>query len=461
MTIQQTSSHIAIDDTKVQGFKARLRGKLLTPVDEGYDAARSVWNALIDRRPALIARCADAGDVVTSVQFARANDLVVAIRAGGHGVAGNAVCDGGLMIDLSPMQGLEVDPERRIARVEAGVVWGSLDRETQKHGLATTGGIIPTTGVAGLTLGGGFGYLMRSCGLACDNVLSVEVVTADGQQIRASEEENAELFWGLRGGGGNFGIVTSFEFQLHPVGPTVLGGVVVYPIERAREVARAYREFNETAPDELVAHINFGTSPEGHPGVGFIVCYNGPIEEGERVIKPLRDLGSVADMVTAIPYTEMQSLAEPLFPTGRLHYWKSSFIQEFSDEAIDTAIAHFATVPSPLSSAVFEQLGGAVSRVGPNETAFGDRSAPYSLVIPSQWENHADTERNVQWTRDFWDAMQPFAKDAAYINYLDQGDEARVKDAYTASTYERLVALKNTYDPTNFFHLNTNIAPEE
>jgi hypothetical protein len=460
MTMQQTSRQVAIDDTKVQGFKANLRGQLLAPVDEGYDAARSVWNALIDRRPALIARCADAKDVVASVQFARANDLVVAIRAGGHGVAGNAVCDGGLMIDLSPMQGLEVDPDRRIGRVEGGVVWGSLDRESQKHGLATTGGIVGSTGVAGLTLGGGFGYLMRSHGLACDNLLAAEVVTADGQQIRASADENAELFWGLRGGGGNFGIVTSFEFRLHPVGPTVLAGVVFYPIERAKEVARVYREFNTTAPDESIAHLNFGTTPEGQPVVGFIICYNGPIAEGERVIKTLREIGTpLADMVGPIPYTEMQARVEPFFPTGRLNYWKSSFIQEFSDEAIDTAIAYFATVPSPFSSAVFEQLGGAVSRVGPNETAFGDRSAPYSLIIPSQWENRADTDRNIKWTRDFWDAMQPFAKDAAYINYLDQGDEARVKAAYTASTYDRLVALKNTYDPTNFFHLNTNIAP--
>jgi FAD/FMN-containing dehydrogenase len=461
MTIQQTSSHIAIDDTKVQGFKASLRGQLLTPVDEGYDAARSIWNALIDRRPALIARCADAGDVVASVQFARANDLVVAIRAGGHGVAGNAVCDGGLMIDLSPMQGLEVDPEQRIARVEAGVVWGSLDRETQKHGLATTGGIVGTTGVAGLTLGGGLGYLMRSYGLACDNLLAAEVVLADGQQIRASAEENTELFWGLRGGGGNFGIVTRFEFKLHPVGPTVLGGFLFYPMERAKDVARVYREVTKTAPDELIVHMAFATSPEGHPVVVFIVCYNGSIAEGERVIEPLRNLGPVADMVAAIPYPEMQSLAEPLYPTRRLHYWKSSFIREFSDAAIDTAIAQFATVPSPLSSAVFEQLGGAMSRVGPNETAFGDRSAPFSFIITSQWEDRADTEQNIQWARDFWDAMQPYAKEAAYINYLDAGDEARVKAAYAASTYDRLVALKNTYDPTNFFHLNTNIAPEE
>jgi hypothetical protein len=321
---------------------------------------------------------------------------------------------------------------------------------------------VGSTGVAGLTLGGGLGYLMRSYGLACDNLVGAEVVLADGQQVRASADENAELFWGLRGGGGNFGIVTSFEFQLHPVGPTVLGGVVVYPMERAREVARVYREFNKTAPDESIAHINFGTTPEGLPVVGFIICYNGPSAEGERVIKPLREIGSpLADMVGPIPYTEMQARAEPFYPTGRMHYWKSSFIREFSDEAIETAIAQFANVPSILSSAAFEQLGGAMSRVGPNETAFGDRSAPYSLIITSQWEGRADTEQNIQWARDFWDAMQPFSKDAVYINYLDQGDEARVKAAYTTSTYDRLVALKNTYDPTNFFHLNQNIAPEE
>jgi UDP-N-acetylenolpyruvoylglucosamine reductase len=462
MTMQQASPQVTIDNAKVQAFKAKLRGQVLTPVDEEYDAARSIWNSLIDRRPALIARCADAGDVVASVQFARELGLDVAIRGGGHGVAGYAVCDGGLMIDLSPMQGLEIDPDRRIARVEAGLSWGTLDRETQKHGLATTGGIIPTTGIAGLTLGGGLGYLMRSCGLACDNVLSAEVVTADGQQIRASADENADLFWGLRGGGGNFGIVTRFEFQLHPVGPTVLGGLILHPIERAREATRVYREFNKTAPDELIVHISFATSPEGHPLVVFIVCYNGPIEEGEQVIKPLREFGPpLADMVAPIPYTEMQARAEPLFPYGRLHYWKSSFVRELSDEAIETAIAQFATVPSPLSGVTFEQLGGAMSRVGPNETAFGDRSAPYSLIITSQWEDRADSDQNIQWARDCWDAMQPFSKDEVYINYIDQGDEARVKDAFTASSYDRLVALKNTYDRTNFLHLNQNIAPEE
>jgi FAD/FMN-containing dehydrogenase len=459
MTISQTPPQI--DNATVNAFKGKLRGHVLKPVDEGYDEARSIWNALIDRRPAVIARCADAGDVVTSVQFAREQGLDLAIRGGGHGVAGNAVCDGGLMIDLSPMQGLEIDPERRIAKVEGGVTWGALDREAQKHGLATTGGIVPTTGVAGLTLGGGLGYLMRSYGLACDNLLSADVVTAEGEQIRASAGEHPELFWGIRGGGGNFGVVTSFEFQLHSVGPLVLGGLLIFPMDRAVEVSHAYREVVQTAPDELVVHFALVTSQDGQPVAANIVCYNGAIDEGERVIKPLRDLAPVADMVAPIPYVEMQALAEPLYPRERRHYWKSSFIREFNDAAVETMIAQFARVPSPLSGVALEQLGGAMSRVDASETAFGDRSAPYSLIITSQWADRADDEPNIRWARDHWTAIQPYAKEAAYINYLDAGDEARVRAAYAPSTYDRLVALKQKYDPTNFFHLNANIAPEE
>lgn len=453
---------VTVDGAKVNAFKTSLRGQLITPADEGYEAARAIWNVMIDRRPALIAKCVEVDDVVNAVRFAREQKLDVAIRGGGHGVAGNAVCDGGLMIDLSPMQGLQIDPDRRVARAEAGLTWGTFDRETQACGLATTGGIVPTTGIAGLTLGGGLGYLMRSCGLACDNVLSAEVVTADGRVLTASARENADLFWGLRGGGGNFGIVTKLEYRLHPVGPTVLGGLIIHPLDQGREAARFYRDFANAAPDELITHLSFATSPKGHPVVAFVVCYNGPVEEGERVIKPLRKFGSpLADMVAPVSYLEMQARAEPFYPLGRRHYWKSSFVKEFSDNAIETMLSHFAAVPSPHSGAALEQLGGAMGRVGADETAFGDRSAPFSLIITSQWENPAETAQNVKWARDFWTAMQPFSKEAAYINYLDAGDEARVKAAFSDSTFERLVALKNTYDPTNFFHLNQNISPEE
>jgi FAD/FMN-containing dehydrogenase len=449
-----------IDEAMVRAFRESLRGEVLLPGDKGYDAARTIWNAMIDRRPSLIARCADSGDVVASVQFAREHDLPVAVRAGGHGVAGKAISDGGLTIDLSPMQELEIDPARRTAKAEAGLTWGTFDREAQAFGLATTGGIVPSTGIAGLTLGGGLGYIMRSCGLACDNLLSAEMVTADGRELTASAEENADLFWGLRGGGGNFGIVTKFEFRLHPVGPTVLGGLILHPAAQRREAARFYREFAVNAPDELTTHLAFVTSPDGHPVVGFLLCYNGPLEEGERVIKPLREFGSpVADLVAPLPYLAMQGLGESMYPQGRRNYWKSNFIKEFSDDAIETMVAQAADVPSPFSGMALEQMGGAIKRVGADETAFGDRSADYSVIITTAWEDPATSDENIQWARDFAAAMEPFTKEGAYINYLDTGDDGRVRAAYGDAKYERLVALKNKYDPTNFFRLNQNIPP--
>jgi hypothetical protein len=456
-----TGEDAALEEAAVEEFEVGLRGELLRPGDDGYEEARTVWNAMIDKRPALIVRCAGAADVIRSINLARINELLVAVRGGGHDVAGTAVCDGGLVIDLSRMKGMRVDPTRRTVRAEPGLTWGEFDQETQAFGLATTGGFVPTTGIAGLTLGGGLGNLMRRFGLACDNLLSVDIVTAEGQLLTASTTENEDLFWGVRGGGGNFGIVTSFEYEVHPVGPMVLGGLILHPLARAKEVARFYREFTSTSPDELTIHLAFVTSPDGQPVVAFVICYSGPIDEGEEIIRPLHEFGSpVADMAGPMPYTAVQALGGDLYPDGRWNYWKSNFLQEVSDEAIDTMIEQFSAVPSPFTVAALEQLGGGVSRVGEDETAFGDRSAPYSLIITGEWADPAETDSNVEWTRDFWEAMQPFTRDAVYVNYMDIRDEAdRIKAAYGAEKYERLAALKNKYDPTNLFRLNKNIQP--
>src|SRR5829696_8633157 len=454
-------SDVALDDTTVEGLRAGLRGQALRAGEDGYDAARTVWNAMIDRRPAVIVCCLGVSDVIAAVNFAREAGLPVSVKGGGHNVAGKAVCDDGGIIDLSLMKGIRVHPARQIARAEGGVIWGEFDHETQAFGLASTGGFVPTTGIAGLTLGGGLGYLMRRFGLVCDNLLSVDIVTAEAQLLTASETENEDLFWGVRGGGGNFGIVTSFEYEVHPVGPMVLGGLILHPLDRAKEVAQFYREFTSTSPDELTTHLAFVTSPDGQPVVGFIICYSGSLERGEEIIRPLREFGSpVADMAGPMPYTAIQALGGDLYPHGRWNYWKSNFVQELSDKAIDTMIEQFSAAPSPFCVAAFEHLGGEVSRVGEDETAFGDRSAPYTLIITSGWVDPAETERNVEWARGFWQAMQPFTLDTVYVNYMDIRDEAdRIKAAYGAEKYERLVALKNKYDPTNLFRLNKNIQP--
>jgi hypothetical protein len=459
----QSSSGIntpVLEQPGIETLKASLRGELFQPGDDDFETARRVWNSMIDRKPALIVRCAGAADIINAVNFARTNNLLVSIRGSGHNIAGNAVCDGGLLIDLAGMKGLRVNPARRTARAEPGLTWGEFDHETQAFGLATTGGFVPTTGIAGLTLGGGLGFLMRQFGLTCDNLLSVDLVTAAGQLLTASATENADLFWGVRGGGGNFGIVTSFEYRLHAVGPMVLGGFIFHPFSMAREVMQFYREFTSTSPDQLTTHLAFATSPDGHPVVAFILCYSGPLEQGEEVIRPLREFGSpVADMVVPMPYTAVQALGGPLYPPDRLNYWKSSFLKELSNDAIETLIAQFATVPSPFSAVAIEELGGAVSRVGKDETAFGERSAHYSLIITSEWIDPAESEKNTQWARNFWEARRPFESEAVYVNYLGTEGEDRIKAAYGPAKYERLVALKNKYDPTNFFRFNQNIKP--
>jgi len=458
-----TGAEAVLGEGVVEELRASLRGQLLRAGDDGYDEARKIWNGMIDRRPALIARCAGVADVLHGVNFARTHHLLVAVRGGGHNIAGNAVCDGGLMIDLSRMKGLRVDPVRRRARAEAGLTWGEFDRETQAFGLATTGGQISTTGIAGLTLGGGWGYLARKYGLASDNLLSVDLVTADGQLLTASPTEHADLFWGVRGGGGNFGVVTSFEYQLHRVGP-VLAGFVIHPFEKAKEVLTFYREFTSAAPDELAANVVLLTMPDGTPVAAIAVCYNAPIEAGERILRPLRAFGPpLADQIGPMPYTAAQKLADAFYPPGIQNYWKSSFLKEISDEAIDTMVAYCANRPSPMCHGGIEhQLGGAVSRADREATAFNHRDVQYSFMSIGECTDPAEAERCVRWAREFWEAMQPCLTSGVYVNYLgqeaDEGAE-RIKAAYGPEKYQRLVALKNTYDQTNLFRLNQNIKP--
>jgi hypothetical protein len=459
----KTGAEAVLGEGVIEAFRASLRGHLWHAGEDGYEEARKIWNGMIDRRPALIARCAGVADVITYVNVARANDLLMAVRGGGHNIAGHAVCDGGLMIDLSRMKGMRVDPVRRTAHAEPGLTWGEFDHETQAFGLATTGGQVSTTGIAGLTLGGGWGYLARTYGLAPDNLRSVDLVTANGQWLTASATEHADLFWGVRGGGGNFGVVTAFEYQLHEVGP-VLAGFIIHPFEKAQEVLTFYRDFTRTAPDELASGVVLVTLPDGIPVAAIPVCYNGPIVEGERILKPLRAFGPpLADQIGPIPYTAAQQLIDAFYPPGLQQYWKSSFLQEISDGAIATMVAYCANRPSPMCHAVIEHtLGGAVSRVDREATAFNHRDVPYSFISLGVCTDPAEAETCVRWARECWEAMQPFLTGSAYVNYLgreaDEGAE-RIQSAYGAEKYQRLVALKNTYDPTNLFQLNQNIKP--
>ena len=436
-----------------------IRGNVIRPGDREYDRARSVWNGMIDRSPAVIVQCLDVADVVNAVNFAREAGLGVAVRGGGHNAAGLAVADGALVVDLSMMRSVDVDPVARTARADGGATWGDFDRATQAHGLATTGGAISMTGIAGLTLGGGIGWLMRSYGLACDNLIAADVVTADGSIVTASESENPELLWGLRGGGGNFGVVTSFTFQLHDVGE-VLAGILVHPADRATEVLRFYRDFTRSAPDELALFAALMTSPDGMPMVGLIAAYNGPIEEGERILRPLREFGPpLADQIAPMPYTALQTMLDEGFPSGLPVYWRSNFVSDLSDDAIDTIVDGFSRITSPLSAILLEHLGGAVARVGRDDTAFDHRDAEYNLAIIARWPEPAMEEAGIAWARDLWSAMLPFTR-GVYVNYLGVGESsARVREAYGADKYARLAALKRRYDPTNQFRFNQNIEP--
>lgn len=454
-------------ETPTERFKAQLRGELLRPGDKGYDTARKVWNGLIDKHPGLIVRCAGAGDVVHSVRFAREQDLQVAVRGGGHNIAGKSVCDGGLLIDLSPMKGMRVVPEQQTVRAQPGLRLSEFDRETQAFGLATTMGTASDTGIAGLTLGGGYGWLNGRWGLSCDNLLSVDLVTADGSLVTANAIENEDLYWGVRGAGANFGVVTSFKYQLHPV-DSILGGMILHPIARGKEALQFFHQFSKTCPDELTTLAMLMTTPDGLPAVGIAACYCGSIARGEEILKPLRMFGEpipqgsasrCSDSIAPRTYVEMQSLFDENARPGQLNYWKTSLIDELSEAAIETLLEQFLKRPTPTSLIYFQQMHGAATRPRPTDTAYPHRFYHYDFGIWAIWQNSADTEKCISWVQDSWKAMRPFSKPFVYVNVLGDDVEERVHEAY-GPNYERLVALKNKYDPTNFFFMNGNIKPE-
>ena len=452
---------MVLDETTVEGFKTSLRGPLLRPDDAGYDEARKVWNANIDKRPALIAGCAGVSDVINAVNFARANHLLVSVRGGGHNIPGNCVCNGGLVIDLTGMKGIRVDPARRTVRAEGGVKWGEFDHETQAFGLATPGGTDADTGIAGLTLGGGIGWLSGRYGLACDNLIAADIVTADGQFRHVNASEHPDLLWGIRGGGGNFGVVTAFAYQLHPVGPMVLAGLVFYPFEQAKAFLRFYSDFSRKSPDALNTVGGLGTSHDGAKVGVLAVCYSGSLEEGEQVLRPVREFGPpLADSIQPMPYTAAQKILAPLTPAGRHYYIKSHFINDISDGAIDTMVAHFEQVTSPLSAMVFQQLGNATNRVPSGDTAFSHRDMGYEWAAFSAWLDPGESAGHIRWAREFSQAMLPFTK-GFYVNQV--GTEAEegadlIREAFGVN-YQRLADLKRQYDPTNLFRHNQNITP--
>ncbi len=450
-----SDAHPKLDNSLIEALKERFQGEIIRPAEVGYDEARAIWNAMIDKYPALIARCANDEDVIEAVNFARDNELLLSVRGSGHNVAGSAVCNNGLMIDLSLMKDIHVDPDSGVARAQPGVVFGEMDQATQPYGLAAPGGIVSETGIAGLTLGGGFGWLTRKYGFTCDNLISAEVVTADGRLLTASATENSDLFWGIRGGGGNFGIVTSFEYQLQQVGPEVLAGPIIHPLEAAGDALRFFRDFTASTPEELGAMAVFRLAPpapfipkdlHGKPVLAIIVCYVGDVEEAERVVQPLRDFGSpIVDGIKRQPFTAHNSSLDPGQPTGMHYYWKSEYVTEIADEAIDTLVAFAANMTSPYSRLAVFQLGGAVRRYDEQAMAASHRNAEYVMAINTGWAGPQDTEEQVQWTRDLWAAIRPFSSGGVYVNFLSADDgEDRVRAAYGGEAkFERLVQLKN------------------
>ena len=459
-----------LDAAAAQQLDGRFGGELLRPEDPGYEDARKVFNAMIDRRPALIARCRGVADVMAAVGLARDQGLSVAIRGGAHAVSGHAVCDEGLVIDVSPMKGVRIDPETKTAHAQAGLNWGELDRETQAFALAVPGGRVPSTGVAGLTLGGGSGWIERKCGFTCDSVLSADVVTADGEMVVASPDSHQDLFWALKGGGGNFGVVTSFQFQLHDVGPTLFGGMMMFPIERAVELMQAYREFIADAPDEVGGAAAVLTAPpeefvpepvRGKPIFAFIVCYVGPVEEGQQAFQPLVDLEPAMNMTGPIPYAQgLQKLIEPGNPPGMNHYWKAGFLKDLTDEAIETFVQHGGDAPSPLTANIMLPLGGAITKVGDDETVLGYRKeAGWNYHLLGQWVDPAASDRNIEWTRDFDAAMAEHALDGVYVNFVADPPDDVLERSFGHEKHERLVAVKDRYDPHNLFCFNQNIKP--
>lgn len=443
-------------------LQEQLAGLVLRPGDPGYDDARALHNGMIDKRPDLIARCRGTADVVAAVRTAREHGLEVGVRGGGHNVAGRSVPDGGLMIDLSAMKRIDVDPDARTARAGPGLSWGELNEATQARGLAVTGGVVSTTGIAGLTLGGGLGWLMARDGLALDNLRSVEIVTADGEVRVASEEEEPDLFWAVRGAGANFGVVTRFEYDLRPVGPTVLGGILAWPVEAAPDLLPFVRDFNETLPDEMTVFAVLTHAPDGSgaPIAAVALCHAGPLDEAEAAVRPLRAFGEpLADMVGPMPYAEVNAMLDDAYPKGARYYWKSTFLEELSDDAVGTLVERFAGCPTAHSDLLLEHVHGAAARVDPAATAFAHRREGYNLLALGQWRDPADGEAVIGWTRGSYEAMRPFARGARYVNYLDddEGEEASAL-AYGAN-YSRLRRLKARYDPDNFFRGNQNVPP--
>jgi FAD/FMN-containing dehydrogenase len=433
-------------------------GDVLRPGDAGYDSARAVFNAMIDRRPLAVVRCHDAADVARGIAFARDHDLVLSVRGGGHNVAGSAVCDGGIMLDLSPMTGVRVDPERRLAQAGAGLLLGDLDRATQRHGLATPLGVMSRTGIAGLTLGGGLGWLNGRYGLACDNLVAAEVVTADGEVLRVGPEEHTDLLWGLRGGGGNFGVVTSFGYRLHPVGPVLAGGLS-FPWDAAGDVLRFHDEFMAAAPDELTTAVSLALGPSGAPMLSLGVCWCGSPDEGERVLRPLRAFGRPAlDAITVMPYVALQSAPDAGFPLGMQHYWKSGYLRHLTDEAIGTLLEIVRGMPPGVSGIGLQALRGAAARVPVAATAFPHRADQYDFLILAQWADPEESARTIAWARESFAAMAPHLEDAVYVNNLGVEGPDRVRSAYGPNR-GRLAELKQVYDPANVFRLNQNIAP--
>ncbi|HVE46170.1 MAG TPA: FAD-binding oxidoreductase [Acidimicrobiales bacterium] len=460
---------MGIDDVALEELRATLRGAVVAPDDPTYAEHRKVWNGSIDRHPDLIARCEGVADVRDAVRFGRRHEQLVAVRGGGHSFPGLSTCDGGMLIDLSPMKGIRVDPGARTARVQAGVLLGELDRETQSFGLAAPSGIVTHTGVAGLTLGGGIGWIMRKYGLTIDNLLSVDLVTADGEFVKASESENADLFWGVRGGGGNFGIVTEFELRLHPVGPQVVAGPVFWLMQDAPEVLRFYRDWIAGCPDELMTIVVQRQAPAlpivppdlvGKLVVGVVVCYAGSVEDGERVLRPLKEFGSpVLDACVPKPFLVHQQSLDPSFRHGWWYYVRSCDVAELSDDVIDIIVENGRRITSPIASLALWQMGGAVARVGENDTAFNGRNAGFTFNINGNSLTGDGFEEQRQWARDYWTALEPHHT-GVYVNFLmEEGDE-RIRQAYGGEKFDRLKALKRTYDPTNFFRLNQNIKPD-
>lgn len=459
-----------IDNARIAALRKSFSGEVIGPADARYDQARRVWNNMIDRRPALVARCTDDRDVSQAVRFARENDLPVSVRGGGHNVAGYAVCDNGLVIDLSPMQDVAVNPDKRTAAVGGGARWAQVDEATQPFGLATPGGEVSETGIAGLTLGGGVGYLRRKFGLSCDNLLSAQVVTAQGEHLKASENQNADLFWALRGGGGNFGVVTRFEYRLHPVGPNVMTLNPIYPLSEARHVFASWLAFAQSAPDDATTafaiwgipeHADMPKELQGMPVCLFDGMYAGPPADGEALFRPLRTLGdTVLDFSEQAPYVEAQRAFDSFFPDGGLYYWKSLFLDRISDAAMDEIVSWGARRPNPNILIIIRHLGGAISRIAPDATAYSNRQSQFMLSIDGGWTDPSESERNIAWIREFWEHMRPYSNGGVYLNFpgFDQDDGSGWQTTH-GNNFERLARIKYKFDPDNIFRFNQNIQP--